>query len=91
MPQMTDSLTVLKIVGPWSGDATTSLMQRCKYAWNVPLTELSDHMVATFLEQLIAVPEVLAQAERRLASEERDETEYFEGQLKEAAHRARGI
>ncbi|QKE62477.1 hypothetical protein HNE05_03585 [Aquipseudomonas campi] len=88
---MTNSLTVLEIVGPWSGEATTSLMQRCKAAWNVPLTELSDHMVATFLEQRIAIPEVLAEAERRLVSEERDETELFEGQLNEAVHRARGI
>lgn len=41
-------------------------------------------MVATFLNQRIAVPQVLAEALRRLISEPRDDTEYFDGQLAEA-------
>ena len=83
--------TVLNIAGPWSGDATTSLMERCKSAWDVPIPELSDLMIATFLTQGIAISEVLAEAERRLIFEERDDTEFFDGQLKEAVQTARGI
>jgi len=48
-------------------------------------------MIATFLTQGIAISEVLAEAERRLTFEERDDTEFFDGQLKEAAQTARGI
>lgn len=39
----------------------------------------------TFLNQRIAVPQMLAEARRRLDSEPRDDTEYFEGQLAQAA------
>jgi len=72
------------IMGPWSGEASTSLQQRCRDAWGKTLNELSDLMVATFLNQRIAVPQMLAEALRRLSSEPRDDTEYFDGQLAEA-------
>lgn len=48
------------------------------------LSDLSDLMVATFLNQQIAVVEMLEEAESRLKRTERDDTEYFEGQLLEA-------
>lgn len=41
-------------------------------------------MVATFLNQQIAVVEMRKEAEFRLKRTERDYTEYFEGQLIEA-------
>jgi hypothetical protein len=41
-------------------------------------------MVATFLNQRIAVPQMLSEARRRLDSEPRDDTEYFDDQLAEA-------
>jgi hypothetical protein len=64
--------------------AATTLQQRCQDAWDTPFNELSDLMVATFLNQRIAVPQVLAEALRRLISEPRDGTDYFDGQLAEA-------
>lgn len=76
--------SVSTIVGPWQGDASTGLMQRCRDSWEISLSELSDLMVATFLNQQIAVVEMRKEAEFRLKRTERDYTEYFEGQLIEA-------
>ena len=78
------SKSVSSIVGPWQGNELTGLTQRCRDSWEMSLSELSDLMVATFLNQQIAVVEMLEEAESRLKRTERDDTEYFEGQLLEA-------
>lgn len=78
------SKSVSSIVGPWQGNVSTGLTQRCRDNWEMSLSELSDLMVATFLNQQIAVVEMLEEAESRLKRTERDDTEYFEGQLLEA-------
>lgn len=39
---MTSTLAVSDILGPWSGDAPTGLIQRCKEAWDTPLESLND-------------------------------------------------
>lgn len=83
--QMVQPTTVACIIGPWKGEAPTTLLQHCRDSWGTPFKELSDLMVATFLNQRIAVPQMLAEARRRLDSEPRDDTEYFEGQLAQAA------
>jgi hypothetical protein len=44
-------------------------------------------MVATFLNQNIATKHLLIEAKRRMKDQERDELEYFEGQLLEAIER----
>ncbi|ALI04827.1 hypothetical protein C1Y08_05180 [Pseudomonas sp. FW306-02-F02-AA] len=62
-------------------------MQRCKEAWDTPLESLNDLMVATFLNQNIATEHLLVEARRRMKEQERDETEYFDGQLLEAIER----
>ncbi|ROM80243.1 hypothetical protein BK654_04945 [Pseudomonas brassicacearum] len=84
---MSSNLTVSSLLGPWCGDSPTGLMQRCKEEWDTPLANLSDLMVATFLNQNIVVAHVLVEAKRRLEVQERDGTEYFEGQLLEAIKR----
>ncbi|WP_397386716.1 contact-dependent growth inhibition system immunity protein [Pseudomonas donghuensis] len=81
---MAQPTTLTSIIGPWKGEAPTTLLQRCRDAWDTPFKELSDLMVATFLNQRIAVPQMLAEARRRLDTEPRDDTEYFDGQLLEA-------
>lgn len=83
------SKSVSAIVGPWQGDASTELMQRCRDSWEMSLSELSDLMVATFLNQQIAMVEMLKEAESRLKRTERDHTEYFEGQLLQALAEAK--
>ncbi len=84
---MTSTLAVSDILGPWSGDASTGLIQRCREAWDTPLESLNDLMVATFLNQNIATKHLLIEAKRRVKDQERDETEYFDGQLFEAIER----
>ncbi|WP_347927228.1 hypothetical protein [Pseudomonas helvetica] len=84
---MTSPLTVSNLLGPWSGDDNTGLLQRCKEAWDTPLESLNDLMVATFLNQNIATEHLLVEARRRMKEQERDETEYFDGQLLEAIER----
>ncbi|MCE6976547.1 hypothetical protein EI534_03710 [Pseudomonas frederiksbergensis] len=84
---MTSTLAVSDILGPWSGDAPTGLIQRCREAWDTPLESLNDLMVATFLNQNIATKHLLIEAKRRIKDQERDETEYFDGQLLEAIER----
>lgn len=64
-------------------------MQRCRDSWEMPLSERSDLMVATFLNQQVAVVEMLKEAESRLKRTERDDSEYFEGQLLEALTEAK--
>lgn len=81
-------MTLTSILGPWRGEAPTSLIQRCRDAWDTPFEELSDLMVATLLNQRVAVPQLLDEARRRLDSEPRDDTEYFDGQLEEAVIKA---
>lgn len=65
---MLQSMTVADFLGQWEGDAPTGLMQRCRADWNTPIHELSDLMVATFLNQQIAVPWMVLEAKRRLSS-----------------------
>lgn len=85
---MPSSPAVSDLVGPWSGATLTGLTQRCRDAWDIPLTNLTDLMVATFLNQNVAVAEMLVEAKRRLETRKRDESEYFDGQLLEAVERA---
>ncbi|WP_130430373.1 hypothetical protein [Rivibacter subsaxonicus] len=82
--------TVADIAGPWIGEASTGLLERCKVHWNVPIAQLSDLMIATFLSQGVATDEMLGEAKYRLASRPRDDTEHFDGQLEEAVRRADG-
>ena len=81
---MDKNLSVRDIEGKWIGDAPTGLIQRCKESWDTPLRELSDLMVATYLNQKIATGYMIQEAERRLSDFEPDDTEMFDGQLKEA-------
>lgn len=84
---MSSNLTISNFLGPWCGDSPTGLMQRCREDWDTPLANLTDLMVATFLNQDIAVTQMLIEAKRRIKEQERDGSEYFEGQLLEAMKR----
>ncbi|CAH0299230.1 hypothetical protein [Pseudomonas brassicacearum] len=84
---MSSNLTISNFLGPWCGDSPTGLMQRCREVWDTPLANLNDLMVATFLNQDIAITQMLIEAKRRIKEQERDGSEYFEGQLLEAMKR----
>ncbi len=83
---MTSTLAVSDILGPWwrYPHKNHSALQG---AWDTPLESLNDLMVATFLNQNIATEHLLIEAKRHMKDQERDETEYFDGQLLEAIER----
>lgn len=84
------SKSVADVVGPWTdSNFGSGLIERCQNYWTVPAAELPDLMVATFLEQRIAMPLMIEEARRRLAKGEPDGSEFFDGQLSEALEKAK--
>ena len=80
--------SVSDIEGPWKEpDWDSCLIERCRQYWDVSIDRLPDLVVATYLDQGIAVPLVVEEARRRLASGNLDGSELFEGQLAEAFQR----
>ena len=77
-----------QLEGVWPEPASpTGLMLRCHAARKKPINQLSDLDLATLLNQDIGVSNILPEAVRRLAQNRPDDTEYFDGQLKEAVAR----
>ena len=77
-----------QIEGVWPEPKFDSgLVLRCHAARKKPIDHLSDLELATLLNQDIGVPHILPEAARRLSRNRPDDTEYFEGQLKEAVER----
>lgn len=81
--------SVADIVGPWAdSNFPSGLIERCKRFWTTPVEQLPDLMVATYLNQDIARPLMIAEAHRRLTSASSDGSELHDGQLREALDRA---
>lgn len=82
--------SVADIVGPWvDPDFVTNLIERCRDAWNVPIGDLSNEMLATFLRQDIATDLIIEGAARRLEAGFDDDSEMYEGELVENVQEAR--
>lgn len=81
-----DSLEQLEGVWP-EPESPTGLMLCCHAVRKKPIDELSDLELATLLNQNIGLKHILPEAIRRLAQNRPDNTEYFDGQLKEAVAR----
>ena len=78
-----------QLEGRWpEPESPTGLVSRCHAARKKPIDQLSDLEVATLLDQRIGVKYILPEAARRVAQNKPDDTEYFDGQLKEAIARA---
>ena len=79
-----DTKSVADFLGPWvEPDWESSLIARCREAWNRPLQDLSRLELSTLLEQKFVVEHVLPVARKKL-QEADDDTEMFDGQLAEA-------
>jgi hypothetical protein len=77
--------SIADLIGPWvDSEWETSLILRCKEAWNKPLKELTNKELATFLQQRIATTQILPIAKKRVENNLDDDTEFYEGELKEA-------
>jgi CDI immunity proteins len=87
---MMNTRSVADIVGPWAeSDWQSGLTERCQESWNVPIRELSNATLATFLRQDIATDWILEEAISRLNSGFDDDSEKYEGELAEKVQEAR--
>ena len=79
---------VADVAGPWiDSDFESGLIERCKRYWCVPVSELPNEMLATYLRQEIAVEVILPEARRRLEAGIDDDSEMFEWELAEVVQR----
>jgi len=77
--------SIADFLGPWSEpNFDSGLVDRCRQNWNVPISELSDEALATFLRQKIALQILVPEAKRRIETGASDGTEIYEGELREA-------
>jgi CDI immunity proteins len=79
-----------QIEGVWpepEPEFESGLVLRCHAARKKPIDRLSDLELATLLNQDIGVAHILPEAVRRLTCNQPDDSEYFDGQLKEAVEK----
>jgi hypothetical protein len=73
------------IEGPWvDPDFCSGLVERCKRYWKVPVTELPNEMLATYLRQKIALPLMIPEARKRMEAGIDDDSELYDGELAHA-------
>jgi hypothetical protein len=85
-------VTAAEIHGPLVDTCwDSSLIDRVRRYWSVPIAELPDAALALFLRQRIAVAPVLAEARRRLASGPPDDSELYDGELAAAVGEVRAV
>lgn len=79
------------IHGPWiDPEYQSGLVARCKRYWSVPVAELPNEILATFLRQEIALRLVIPEARKRLEAGMDDESEIYEGELANAFEKYKG-
>jgi hypothetical protein len=77
--------SVADVAGPWvDPDFHSGLIERCKRYWSVPVTELPNGMLATYLRQRIALQIIIPEAHKRLEAGIDDDSELYDGELAEA-------
>lgn len=73
---------VADVEGPWVDPAIeSSLIERCRCNWSVPVGELTNYMLATFIRQRIALNLVVPEARHRLMTGFTDDTELYGEEL----------
>jgi hypothetical protein len=73
------------IEGAWvEPQFASSLIQRCRDNWAVPVSNLSNYVLATFIRQRIGLRLVVPEAKRRLESDFLDGSEMYDEELSDA-------
>lgn len=81
--------SVADILGPWNEDGFDSgLIQRCQENWSVPVKDLTNYALATFIRQRIALSIVIPEAKRIVEAGYIDDTEMYDGELEYAFNAA---
>jgi hypothetical protein len=79
------SLSVSDVLGPWKDpDFNSGLIERCKNNWCVPVSDLTNQVLATYLRQDIAVEIMIPEARKRVEVGIDDDSELYDGELSEA-------
>ncbi len=74
--------TVADVEGPWvDPDYDSGLIRRCERGWNVPVSDLSNELLATYLRQKIALRIVVPEARQRLVDGFVDGSELYPDEL----------
>jgi hypothetical protein len=81
---------VADIEGPWEDpNFESGLIRRCRNNWSVPVCDLTNEALATFLRQNFALKIILPEGERRLQSGFTDDTELYPEELANAVQAAK--
>lgn len=84
--------SVADVDGPWVDPGFESgLIARCRSNWSVPVNELSNRVLATFIRQRIALSLVLPEARYRIEAGFTDDTELYDGELAAAVAAVPGV
>jgi len=79
------SLCVADVEGPWvDPDFASGLIARCREYWSVPVSDLPNGILATYLRQRIALSLTIPEARKRLAAQVDDDSEMYDGELRQA-------
>jgi hypothetical protein len=74
--------SVADVDGPWiDPDFESSLIERCRRNWDIPVGKLTNYALATFIRQKKALCLAMPEARRRLAVGFMDGTELYDEEL----------
>jgi hypothetical protein len=83
---------VADIEGRWvEPELNSGLIQRCRDNWSKPITEVTNHVLAVFIRQKLALSIVVPEAEDRLMRGYIDNTELYDEELEVAVNDLRKI
>jgi hypothetical protein len=73
------------IEGPWTEqEFDSSLIQRCRENWGVPISQVTNDVLATFIRQRVGLPIVVPEAKYRVGAHYEDDSETYDGELASA-------
>ncbi|GAA0662491.1 hypothetical protein [Rheinheimera tangshanensis] len=77
--------SVADVEGPWvEPELNSGLIQRCRDNWSKPVSQVTNHVLATFIRQKLALAIVVPEAENRLKRGFVDDTELYDEELEVA-------
>jgi len=80
-----ESRSVADVEGPWvEPEFESSLIERCRKNWSIPVGKLSNYALSTFLRQRFALEIVIPEGQRRLQANFVDDTELYDDELANA-------
>ncbi len=80
-----ETKSVADIEGAWAEpEFESSLIQRCRNNWSVPVSNLSNYVLATFVRQRRGLKLVVPEAKRRIELGYMDGSELYDEELSNA-------